>query len=400
MTGSRTTDRRWTSTTRRGLWSWVALGSISAIAVGAGLGGGPLARASAHAPAASSARSVASADGSLLTATTVPHSSDLWVIGQVLVGTQAGYRFFEARRHHGHWLRVKAPPIGADSGSLNGIAAGSGHAVWLGGAKQVSNTKVSAAIYKWSGKKFVTAKLPELQKAFAGDPGVAAMSASSATNAWAVGDLYLPGGTKHVALHWNGRKWTAVPVPLTGDAAGLRAVATSGPNNAWAVADDEVSTLLHWDGSVWSEVGPPPGHVQLDALAVSSPTLAYAVGYKLLPHSRYGTVILRYNGTTWAPAPVAKGLPDSQVISVSMRGSTAWAIGTLNNSKGSVILHSTGGVWRTQKSTGRLIDLYAVAAGAANRAFAVGQYYNSAFAVKTYVDYYNGHNWKPVPSGF
>ncbi len=379
--------------------SWVVFASIGAVALGMTIGGGSLAGAAAPASAASSARSVAAADGSLGEVTTVPHSSDLWVMGQVLAGTRSGYQFFEARRHHGHWLRVKAPPIGANSGTLNTVVAGSSHDVWLGGAKQLSRIRVLPAIYKWTGKNFVAAKLPKLQKQYAGDTGVNAMSASAAGNAWAVGDLDLPGG-KQVALHWNGKKWSAVPLTLSFGTDGLRAVATSGPTNAWAATDGESTSLIHWNGSTWTAAGAVPSPDRIDAMAVSSPTLGYAVGYRLLPHSRYGTVILRYNGTSWDAAPIAKSVPECQVISVSMHGRSAWAIGALNNSKGSVILHSTGGAWHVQRSTGRLNNLYAVAAGSVNRAFAVGDFYDSAFVEKTYVDYYNGHAWKAVPSGF
>jgi hypothetical protein len=36
----------------------------------------------------------------------------------------------------------------------------------------------------------------------------------------------------------------------------------------------------------------------------------------------------------------------------------------------------------------------------ANRAYVVGSHYNASGVVKTFVDVYNGHSWKPEASSF
>jgi hypothetical protein len=80
--------------------------------------------------------------GELSGVAAVPHSSDLWVFGQSIYAT-VGY--LVGRWHGGHWQSVKAPKLGGRYGELDAVAAGSASSI----------------------------------------------SASSATNAWAVGSVYL-----------------------------------------------------------------------------------------------------------------------------------------------------------------------------------------------------------------
>src|SRR5947207_15147802 len=75
--------------------------------------------------------------------------------------------------------------------------------------------------------------------AFSGDNMLNGVSASSATDAWAVGSLCCSirnSGTGALLEHWDGRQWTAVLGP---DARfqdeTLNAVADVSPSDAWAV---------------------------------------------------------------------------------------------------------------------------------------------------------------------
>src|SRR5262249_40014196 len=101
--------------------------------------------------------------------------------------------------------------------------------------------------------------------------GLIAVSADSATDAWAVGQRLFGHGNRRqpaVALHWDGSTWTAVPVPARGVNEDLLGVWTASPTDAVAVGDafvkseGKVVTLtMHWDGASWTVV-PSPSPVQ------------------------------------------------------------------------------------------------------------------------------------------
>ncbi len=79
-----------------------------------------------------------------------------------------------------------------------------------------------------------------------------AVSASAATDAWAVGFSIL-GRRDHGTLieHWNGTAWSVnSSLVVTGSAAQLNGVVDLSPANAWAVGLGSGGALLeHWNGS-------------------------------------------------------------------------------------------------------------------------------------------------------
>jgi hypothetical protein len=373
-----------------------ACGSACVLALGVMVSGGTAAHSApqvAVAAAVAAKPPAGTSNGSFLAVAAVPHSTDVWTIGTIDKGVLETP--FSARRHHGHWQRFNGPRIGT-FGAVNAIAAGSSKAVWLAGARPHHGPNTLPAIWRWSGKKFVVAKIPKLRS---GGGAITSISASSATNAWAVGMMFRPGSNNEVALHWNGKTWAAVTMP-----ADATAVATSGPLNAWAIGDDGTS-LLHWNGKVWSEAAFTPLDVVVNAIATTSPHLAYAVGDRLSPTGSIRTVIRRFDGKTWSSAPLGTGARAAQLLSVSIHGTSAWAVGghtTANSSLVAVIVHTTGGTWRSQRaSSGSLADytLNAVSVASANRAYAVGNA-DTDTANLTFFDEFTGHSWKGEPSRF
>jgi hypothetical protein len=89
-----------------------------------------------------------------------------------------------------------------------------------------------------------------------------AVSSPSSDDAWAVGSYGAPGGgTKDLALHWNGTSWTRTPVPSPGTAPvddALTGVSAQSADNVWAVGDTVSSVLIvHWNGTAWSQTSFP-----------------------------------------------------------------------------------------------------------------------------------------------
>ena len=331
----------------------------------------------------------------------VPHSSDLWAIG----GTPTKYvgvtRPFAARRHNGRWQRFSGLNVGAADagGGLSTVAVGSKSAVWVGGDVQYKKTiQDLPAIWRLKGKRFVRAKLPNMENGVA---SITSISASSARNAWAVGGAYvLPAGTL-AAFHWNGKTWSTVPMPEPSFDQTPVSVSTSSTTNAWAT---DGSNLFHWNGKLWTTDGTAAAGVQLSSVATSGPKLAYAVGFLSKSTGGYSTVIMRFNGTSWTTLKLAKGTAGDSLRQVSIVGKSAWAVGTYNNVKADTsspaMLHTTGGQWKSQKTEGAKYILSSVSAASAKRAYAVGTYlHGTTYRVAyTFLDVYNGHSWKSAPS--
>lgn len=359
----------------------VALGSLSLLVLGSVAAGGAAART---APARSRAAITAppGTSGRFNAVAAVPHSSDVWATGYS--GVPPHDRVYVARRHDGRWKQLKLPRLGGPFGYLDAVTATSPSSVWIAGARQHGHHDFPA-IWRWTGRKFVAAKLPGLKGGGITD-NVLAISAGTATSAWAVGPLRPAAGTGHLALHWNGKKWTAVAVPQA-----FNDVSVSSATNAWAIGGD----LFRWNGSVWAEEDPGPA---LDdnfvfGIATSSPTLAYAVGY----NDGGGGQVMRFNGTSWSNAPLARNVRHLTLAGVAIRGHSAWAYGAGNANQ--VVVHTTGGTWKVQQRLNRGYELGAISASSATRADIVGAYSVGASS-RTLLDLYNGHSWKAVSSRF
>ena len=72
-----------------------------------------------------------------------------------------------------------------------------------------------------------------------------------ASNAWAVGGGDTPPGKTQI-LHWNGTAWKQVPSPTPKTGGVLFGVTATSATNAWAVGSDLGATIVqHWNGTVW-----------------------------------------------------------------------------------------------------------------------------------------------------
>lgn len=90
--------------------------------------------------------------------------------------------------------------------------------------------------------------------------GLAAVYATGPNHVWAI-------GTDGV-LRFDGAGWSLAPLPANFQ--DFTAMAGSGPSNVWALGAAGGSTLLvHWDGTSWTPVAPPPGGHYYSSMAVS-----------------------------------------------------------------------------------------------------------------------------------
>jgi len=134
----------------------------------------------------------------------------------------------------------------------------------------------------------------------------------------------------------------------------LDAVAATSPTNAWAVGylenrnPDKPDTLIivHWDGVRWTRMTVPHfPYGRLYAVAAVSKNDAWAVGWNESPVSGYleppSALVLHWNGTVWRPV---SSLFDSDFtpVALSATATEVWAAG---NAGGIEFLHYVGGRW-------------------------------------------------------
>lgn len=230
-----------------------------------------------------------------------------------------------------------------------------------------------------------------------------AVSASSPTDAWAVG--YSDDGAQALTLHWDGRSWSTVPNSLS---AKLLGVSTLSPSDAWAVGNysaprsHSVQTLvLHWDGSTWTRVPSPNSGArinQLEGVSAVSANDAWAVGDDGNPgHPAFRALTLHWNGVRWSLVPA----PGQELHAVADVGrNSAWAGGFGN------LLHWNGARWSRQSVRSRnfletaAYRLLGLSALSSRDVWGVGERcaHFGLCAKRTYIIHWNGARWSAVPS--
>jgi len=205
-------------------------------------------------------------------------ATDAWAVGTFDNGT--ANQTLIAHWNGTAWQQVTSPDPGGPGSNdeLFGVTATSASNAWAVGNVEATNGNETSLILRWNGLQWARVPSPH--------PGTTspllAVDASSASNAWAVGNTSDGGLSRTLALHWNGHKWVgaATPSPANpGSGDGLSSVTVPSASNAWAV--EGVNGLLHWNGHNWSAVAtpqPPGATTALQAVASTRAGSAWAVG--------------------------------------------------------------------------------------------------------------------------
>ena len=83
----------------------------------------------------------------------------------------------------------------------------------------------------------------------------------------------------------------------------LHGVSATSATDAWAVGVGRGGTLiLHWNGTAWSRMASPSPdrRLQLVAVTATSAANAWAVGFNTTPTGQPRTLIMHWNGTRWS----------------------------------------------------------------------------------------------------
>jgi hypothetical protein len=178
------------------------------------------------------------------------------------------------------------------------------------------------------------------------DNNLAAVSAASATDAWAVGTYYAPSNTNIVSMaeHFDGTSWTEFPLANIGPNQNtLLAVSELPSGSTWAAgfyinAEYAQQTLIqHYNGKSWSIVPTPsPGAKQniLYGIAAISDSDVWAVGGYQDASSLWHTLAEHYNGSAWSIVPtVDAGAAGNQFYAVTaVSSNSVYATGNQSGS--------------------------------------------------------------------
>lgn len=304
---------------------------------------------------------------------------------------------------------------GFDGGAFSGVSSVSGSGAWAVGTINGTNRTALTLAARWEGKGWsqVSSPSPAGANEISQLTGV---SAVSGTDAWAVG-YYGTFGLETVALHWDGTSWTEVATPDPGypsSSSTLYAVSALSATDAWAVGtygNTEQTLVARWNGTSWALMSSPsPGGPQgseLLGVSTTSATSAWAVGCYGSSNASLGqqTLALRWNGSAWAQAPTPEpGVSGCLTSVTALSPSNAWAVGwtqaSLTGPRQTLVLHWNGSRWATVASPAETTgssELSGVSAISATDAWAAG-YVSGAQGDTTLIRHWNGTRWATVAS--
>jgi hypothetical protein len=213
-------------------------------------------------------------------------TSNAWAVGETC--PSCGSDETLAYHWNGHAWRQVTTPNPTDFDALRAVSAVSRHDVWAVGSAFDGTANQTLAMH-WNGHHWKVVATPDP----AGTSNLAILfgvSTDSTKDAWAVGKYYDGTTTVTLALHWDGASWkwvkTRNPTEIDDQLAAVTALSTQ---NAWAVGEAVNSvgasqTLVeHWNGTRWRVVdSPDPGGTEqfntLYGVAALTAAKIWAVG--------------------------------------------------------------------------------------------------------------------------
>lgn len=275
--------------------------------------------------------------------------TNLWAVGSYEVKPHVPTYPLAARWDGGKWHHTNVPaPAGRNDVELAAVTALGAGDVWAVGDAGTTSGSLPTTTFTthWDGRSWQIVPSPNMGGT--GTPNhLNAVSAAGPDDVWAVGYAHQNAVSRPMAMHWDGRSWTIVPVPDPGAGHSvLSGVSARAANDVWAVGYAPSRTaghtiepyVLHWDGSAWTRVGTPnDGAVGtwLTDVAVGPTGEVYATGgvrWRTWAGSLTGkAAVMRFNGTAWSYVAV----PSFDIEGTSV---------------GDVAIAPTGDVWLTGSS--------------------------------------------------
>jgi hypothetical protein len=168
--------------------------------------------------------------------------------------------------------------------------------------------------------------------------GYSALVVLSKNDAWAFGGTNPGGPSTPTAVHWDGTRWQASPLPkgLNGF---IVAAAASSASNVWAVGD---GYALRWNGVRWSVAKTWSNDPEITSVAAISRDDVWVFGSSSFISGQANLGTWHYDGHDWVPVAGAAGIYRASAISEH----DIWAI-TVSPRGGSVV-HYNGTAFRSE----------------------------------------------------
>jgi hypothetical protein len=221
------------------------------------------------------------------------------------------------------------------------------HDQQLQGVYAVSQTDIWAVGYRgrhpliehWDGSMWHLANAPSPSNG----GGLNSVTGSGPNDIWAVGFRGPEGWSPEFGTlieHWNGSRWSIVRSPGAKSALSLNSVVTLGPNDAWAVgglprdllySPDSRGVSEHWDGHRWTKVPVAGGAQQVDtlnAVAVAPMGELWAVGEAYVGGC-YCPLAERWDGQQWIDSLPVFVPPEDLLKGVIVSATDVWAVGII-----------------------------------------------------------------------
>jgi hypothetical protein len=359
--------------------------------------------ASAAANSPATATSAAAPGGTGYTATgaleavAATSTKNAWAVGGTgTIGT-AGTTALIVHWNGSKWSSVRT---GAPARTvLSAVAASAPNNAWAIGA----TSSGKAVILRWNGSQWK-------QVSFSAPAGTSlrGVSVTSPANAWVVGSYGAP-PYQMIALRWNGSTWKRASLPKlplqAHEGVWLNSVSATSASNAWAVgsfvsqyAGPGAGFALHWNGSSWSRVSSAPaGQGDPVGVAATATNYAWLIGCPC-QGGPAGVVTGLWNGSSWKTVrnPASSATTDSGGNAIAAAGHVAWAAGQYcpgchsgNYTYLPLLMRWTGSQWKVTSAPARNIYVVGLAVTSATNAWAVGSNASS----KTVILHWNGSSW-------
>jgi hypothetical protein len=224
-----------------------------------------------------------------------------------------------------------APPIplppGANSSALQDVTVVSPTDVWAVGSWW--DAEEHAFAIHWTGTTWDSSATPKPDPRPSNDQyALNGVDAVSATDVWAVGRSWTPSDvsvTSAFVVHYNGSVWSEIATPptTTGTEASLADVDMLGADDGWAVGQSTSSVLgqksyiLRWQGRQWIPVPAPKTKLasELTSVFARSATDVWAVGWQLRDNGRQASLVAHWDGVQWSDVTVPGNAGMSQTLS-------------------------------------------------------------------------------------
>ncbi|PZS04354.1 MAG: hypothetical protein DLM69_01945 [Candidatus Chloroheliales bacterium] len=235
------------------------------------------------------------------------------------------------------WGVIPSPNAQDSENDLFAVAALSHDDAWAVGQYTGHTSEpysINALIEHWDGRNWTVYNNPELGTL---EGSLKSVNVISANDIWAVGNA----NVKPLAMHWNGVKWSVVPVPGADEKLELNAVAAASSKDVWAVGESYASgsAIVHWDGAAWRAMQSPV--TQLDvafeeivALAHDNVWMIRHTWHSSEDYNQPQRQIMRWDGKQWSEITLPASMANARLAAITKDlAGNVWLAGSISDGK-------------------------------------------------------------------